>query len=402
MITGYYGNNCSDACALNPCEHQSACSRKSSSAHGYTCNCPSSYFGQYCEKKTDLPCPRGWWGDKSCGPCNCDTAKGFDADCNKTSGACRCKDNHFRPASSAVCLLCDCYAVGSFSRACDRDSGQCPCKPGVIGRQCDRCDNPFAEVSSSGCEVIYNSCPQAIEAGIWWPRTKFGLPAAVSCPKGSTGTAIRHCDEHKGWLSPNLFNCTSVSFSKLKTLSERLVRNASLMDSSNVQQTAALLYNATKSVRQFYGSDVKMAYHLTRAILQHESRQQGFNLSATQDVLFNEKTNLRFKIISIDRLEKMNFAGAKLPRYESLRGPRPLDLETAVTLPDSVFIPAPEGKGQRHHSESIAESGRNHTTSRKRRHPDEREQDAVASVIIFHSLAALLPERYDTDKRSLR
>uniref|UniRef100_A0A9J8CP41 Cadherin EGF LAG seven-pass G-type receptor 2 n=2 Tax=Cyprinus carpio TaxID=7962 RepID=A0A9J8CP41_CYPCA len=454
--SGYYGNNCSDACALNPCEHQSACSRKSSSAHGYTCNCPSSYFGQYCEKKMDLPCPRGWWGDKSCGPCNCDTAKGFDADCNKTSGACRCKDNHFRPASSAVCLLCDCYAVGSFSRACDRDSGQCPCKPGVIGRQCDRCDNPFAEVSSSGCEVIYNSCPQAIEAGIWWPRTKFGLPAAVSCPKGSTGTAIRHCDEHKGWLSPNLFNCTSVSFSKLKTLSERLVRNASLMDSSNVQQTAALLYNATKSVRQFYGSDVKMAYHLTRAILQHESRQQGFNLSATQDVLFNEHLmhvgsailsadtrghweliqqteggsatllrqfeeytntlaqNMRKTylspftivtpniVISIDRLEKMNFAGAKLPRYESLRGPRPLDLETAVTLPDSVFIPAPEGKGQRHHSESIAESGRNHTTSRKRRHPDEREQDAVASVIIFHSLAALLPERYDTDKRSLR
>ncbi|KAF4097163.1 hypothetical protein G5714_021171 [Onychostoma macrolepis] len=454
--SGYYGNNCSDACALNPCEHQSACSRKSSSAHGYTCNCPSSYFGQYCERKTDLPCPRGWWGDKSCGPCNCDTAKGFDSDCNKTSGACRCKDNHFRPAASAACLLCDCYAVGSFSRACDRDSGQCPCKPGVIGRQCDRCDNPFAEVSSSGCEVIYDSCPQAIEAGIWWPRTKFGLPAAVSCPKGSMGTAIRHCDEHKGWLSPNLFNCTSVSFSKLKTLSERLARNASLMDSGNVQQTAALLCNATKNAKQFYGSDVKIAYHLTRAILQHESSQQGFNLTATQDVLFNEHLmhvgsailsaetrghweliqqteggtatllrqfeeytntlaqNMRKTylspftivtpniVISIDRLEKMNFAGAKLPRYESLRGPRPLDLETAVTLPDSVFIPAPEGKGQRHHSEPIAESGRNHTAIRKKRHPDEREQDAIASVIIFHSLAALLPERYDTDKRSLR
>uniref|UniRef100_A0A8C1D163 Cadherin EGF LAG seven-pass G-type receptor 2 n=1 Tax=Cyprinus carpio carpio TaxID=630221 RepID=A0A8C1D163_CYPCA len=454
--SGYYGNNCSDACTLNPCEHQSACSRKSSSAHGYTCNCPSSYFGQYCEKKTDLPCPRGWWGDKSCGPCNCDTAKGFDADCNKTSGACRCKDNHFRPAASAVCLLCDCYAVGSFSRACDRDSGQCPCKPGVIGRQCDRCDNPFAEVSSSGCEVIYDSCPQAIEAGIWWPRTKFGLPAAVSCPRGSLGTAIRHCDEHKGWLSPNLFNCTSVSFSELKTLSERLARNASLMDSGNVQQTATLMSNATKNTRQFYGSDVKIAYHLTSAILQHESRQQGFNLTATQDVLFNEHLmhvgsailsvetrghweliqqteggtatllrqfeeytntlaqNMRKTylspftivtpniVISIDRLEKMNFAGAKLPRYESLRGPRPLDLETAVTLPDSVFIPAPEGKGQRHQGEPITEFGRNQTANWKKRHPDEREQDAIASVIIFHSLAALLPERYDTDKRSLR
>uniref|UniRef100_A0A671QP82 Cadherin EGF LAG seven-pass G-type receptor 2-like n=1 Tax=Sinocyclocheilus anshuiensis TaxID=1608454 RepID=A0A671QP82_9TELE len=368
-------------------------------------------------------------------------------------------DNHFRPAASAACLLCDCYAVGSFSRSCDPDSGQCPCKPGVIGRQCDCCDNPFAEVSSSGCEVIYDSCPQAIEAGIWWPRTKFGLPAAVSCPKGSMGTAIRHCDEHKGWLSPNLFNCTSVSFSKLKTLSERLARNASLMDSGDVQQMAALLSNATKNTRQFYGSDVKIAYHLTRAILQHESSQQGFNLTATQDVLFNEhlmhvgsailsaetrghweliqqteggtatllrqfeeytntlaqnmrKTYLSpFTIVtpnvgllfnSFTDLHKMNFAGAKLPRYESLRGPRPLDLETAVTLPDSVFIPAPEGKGQRHNSEQIAESGRNHTANRKKRHPDEREQDAIASVIIFHSLAALLPERYDTDKRSLR
>ncbi|XP_067272650.1 cadherin EGF LAG seven-pass G-type receptor 2 [Pseudorasbora parva] len=454
--TGYYGSSCTDACELNPCEHQSACSRKPSSAHGYTCTCPSSFFGQYCERKTDLPCPRGWWGEKSCGPCNCDTAKGFDADCNKTSGVCRCKDNHFRPAYGDVCVLCECYAVGSFSRACDRDSGQCQCKPGVIGRQCDRCDNPFAEVSPSGCEVIYDSCPQAIEAGIWWPRTKFGLPAAVSCPKGSVGTAIRHCDEHKGWLSPNLFNCTSVSFGKLKTLAERLARNASLMDSASVQQTAALLRNATRSAGEFYGSDVKVAYQLTRSILTHESAQTGFNLSATQDVLFNEhlmqvgsailsaetrghweliqKTeggtatllrqfeeytntlaqNMRKTylspftivtpniVISIDRLEKMNFAGAKLPRYQSLRGPRPLDLETAVTLPDSVFIPAPEGKGHRHHIEPIAESGKNHTASRKRRHPEEREQDAIASVIIFHSLAALLPERYDTDKRSLR
>ncbi len=144
------------------------------------------------------------------------------------------QDNHFRPAASAACLLCDCYAVGSFSRACDRDSGQCPCKPGVIGRQCDRCDNPFAEVSSSGCEgqtlkhtlirlscipqslsntcvcvcvcvcvcsVIYDSCPQAIEAGIWWPRTKFGLPAAISCPKGSMGTKETFHTHHHYYLN---------------------------------------------------------------------------------------------------------------------------------------------------------------------------------------------------------
>ncbi|XP_060713609.1 cadherin EGF LAG seven-pass G-type receptor 2 isoform X1 [Tachysurus vachellii] len=455
-LPGYYGHNCTDVCTLNPCEHQSACSKKSSSAHGYTCDCHSNYFGRYCEKKTDLPCPRGWWGHKTCGPCNCPTDKGFDSDCNKTSGECRCKDNHFRPPASDVCLLCDCYPMGSFSRVCDRQSGQCQCKPGVIGRQCDRCDNPFAEVSANGCEVIYDSCPLSIDGGIWWPRTKFGLPAAVPCPKGSTGTAIRHCDEHKGWLPPNLFNCTSITFTKLKPLWEQINRNMSVLDSVTVQQAASLLYNATTHTHSYYGSDVQMAYRLTHTLLQHESNTHGFNLAATQDVRFNEHLmrvcsvilasdtrphweqiqqtqggtaallqqfesythtlaqNMRrtymnpFTIItpnivfSIDRLDKMNFDGAKLPRYHSLRGLHPHDLDTAVTLPDSIFSPTPEGKSHRHHAQPITELTRNHSANRMRRHPDEREQQAVASIIIFHTLATLLPERYDSDKRSLR
>uniref|UniRef100_A0A7N8XAH5 Cadherin EGF LAG seven-pass G-type receptor 2 n=1 Tax=Mastacembelus armatus TaxID=205130 RepID=A0A7N8XAH5_9TELE len=455
-LTGYYGSNCTDVCSLNPCQHEATCTRKLSASRGYTCVCPSSYFGHYCEKKTDLPCPRGWWGHKTCGPCNCQTDKGFDSDCNKTSGECRCKDNHYRPEGSDSCLLCDCYPVGSFSRACDRESGQCQCKPGVIGRQCDRCDNPFAEVSPNGCEVIYDSCPQAIEAGIWWPRTKFGLPAAVPCPKGTLGTAIRHCDEHKGWLPPNLFNCTSVTFSKLKALSERLSHNASFLDSGNVQQTAAMLANATSHTEKYYGSDVKIAYRLTQSLLRHESNQQGFNLTATQDVHFTENLvrvgsailspdarphweliqhteggtaallrhyeeyantlaqNMRKTylspftivtphiVISVDRLKKMNFAGARLPRYQTLRGPRPVDQETAVTLPDSVFHPPVDTKGHRHLDVFPESSLRNRSANRKKRHPDDSQQDAIASVIIFHSLASLLPESYDPDKRSLR
>lgn len=42
-------------------------------------------------------------------------------------------------------------------------------------------------------------------------------------------------------------------------------------------------------------------------------------------------------VISVVRLDKGNFAGAKLPHYEALRGERPPDLETTVILPESVF-----------------------------------------------------------------
>lgn len=32
------------------------------------------------------------------------------------------------------------------------------------------------------------------------------------------GTAVRHCNDEKGWLPPELFNCTTITFSQLKKL----------------------------------------------------------------------------------------------------------------------------------------------------------------------------------------
>lgn len=40
--------------------------------------------------------------------------------------------------------------------------------------------------------------------------------------------------------------------------------------------------------------------------------------------------------------------------------------------------------------------------TRHKRHPELSEGQAIASVIIYRTLAGLLPEQYDTDKRSLR
>ncbi|XP_072336405.1 cadherin EGF LAG seven-pass G-type receptor 2 isoform X1 [Scyliorhinus torazame] len=455
---GYYGEECKDVCSLNPCEHLSMCTRKPSSSHGYTCDCSVNYFGQYCETKIDQPCPKGWWGNPICGPCNCDTSNGFDADCNKTSGECRCKENYYWPPGNNACYPCDCYSIGSLARSCDMETGRCQCKPGVIGRQCDRCDNPFAEVFTNGCEVIYDSCPRAMEAEIWWRRTKFGLPAAMPCPKGSMGTGIRHCDEHRGWLPPDLFNCTTNTFAELKTFADKLQRNETLLDMGKSKKIALMLRNATQHTDEYFGSDVKIAYHMTSKILEFENTQRGFDLTATQDVQFTENLikvgsalldlsnkkhwdmiqqtdggtahllrhyedyanalaqNMRKTylspftivtpniVISVDRLHKINFSGVKLPRYDIIRGEKPEDLETIAILPESIFTPAeikvslPEDPKAPASSLEDESAGLN----RKRRQSDSNEQDAIASIIIYWTLGELLPEQYDPDKRSLR
>ncbi|XP_026094789.1 cadherin EGF LAG seven-pass G-type receptor 1-like [Carassius auratus] len=285
---GYFGRDCVDACLLNPCEHISSCVRKPSIKHGYSCECGHNYYGQYCEHKGDQPCARGWWGYPTCGPCNCDVSKGFKRDCNKTTGECSCKDNYFRPLGADTCYPCDCFHLGAHSRTCDAVTGQCPCKMGVVGRQCNRCDNPFAEVTVGGCVVIYDGCPKAFEDGIWWPRTMFGGPAATNCPKESSGTAIRHCSDDKGWLPPELFNCTSLSFSKLKKESEDLHANASRMDGEKSKSLGGLLHSATYHTDRLFGNDVRTAYHLLASVLEHESLQQGFELTATHDADFNK------------------------------------------------------------------------------------------------------------------
>uniref|UniRef100_A0A8D3DZM2 Cadherin EGF LAG seven-pass G-type receptor 1a n=1 Tax=Scophthalmus maximus TaxID=52904 RepID=A0A8D3DZM2_SCOMX len=432
---GFFGKECVDACQLNPCEHVSTCVRKPSSSHGYTCECGQNYYGQYCENKAEKPCPQGWWGSPMCGPCNCDTNRGFHKDCNKTTGECRCKENHYRPEGEDTCYPCECFSVGSESRTCDPVTGQCPCKGGVIGRQCNRCDNPFAEVTTTGCEVVYEGCPKAFDAGIWWPKTKFGRPAAMNCPKGSIGTAIRHCSDEKGWLTPELFNCTTVTFSHLKKLNEDLRRNSSRMDSEHSKNIVRLLNGATSNTPHYYGNDVKMAAQLLNHVLSYESRQAGFDLTAMRDAEiwceagsaildpdtkehwehiqkteggtahllrnFEDYANTLAQNVRKTYLKPFTIVTDNMSEWKSGKPEAyPKELGSYVHFPEFNFpepTPAPPTQTDPPQEEE------EHTVSdRRRRHLEPTAPLPVAVVIVYKSLGKLLPERYDPDRRSLR
>ncbi|XP_028304678.1 cadherin EGF LAG seven-pass G-type receptor 1 isoform X4 [Gouania willdenowi] len=455
---GYFGKECMDACHLNPCEHVSTCVRKPSSSHGYTCECGQSYYGQYCENKMEEPCPHGWWGSPACGPCNCDTSRGFHKDCNKTTGECRCKENYYRPEGGDTCFPCECFSVGSESRTCDPITGQCPCKGGVIGRQCNRCDNPFTEVTPTGCQVVYEVCPKAFDSGIWWPRTKFGRPAAMNCPKGSIGTAVRHCSD-KGWLSPELFNCTTVTFSHLKKMNDDLRRNTTRMDGELSKSIVRMLHGAMNNTPQNYGNDVKTAAQLLNNVLMYESRQEGFDMTAMKDADFNEnlvrassailnpdnkdhwdqiqrtdggtahllrnfedyantlaqnvrKTYLKpftivtdNMILTVDYLDVMDPESATFPRFKEIQEEYPKELASSVHFPKFNLQPKGHKSGPSPDSptQTNAPALEEHTMSdRRRRHLEPPAPLSVVVVIVYKSLGMLLPERFDPDRRSLR
>ncbi|KAF4072460.1 hypothetical protein AMELA_G00263260 [Ameiurus melas] len=425
---GFYGKSCTDACRLNPCENEARCHKKPSSSHGYVCDCGDNHYGQYCQHRSEQQCPRGWWGNPTCGPCHCDVSKGFDPDCNKTTGQCLCKEFHYRLRGSDVCLPCDCYPVGSFTRSCDPESGQCQCRPGVIGRQCNMCDNPFAEVTQTGCEVIYDGCPKMITMGIWWPRTKFNMPAVVPCPKGSVGAAIRHCDVDRGWLEPDLYNCTSPAFVELNTALEAVERNETVLNTITEKKLAHQLRDVTEATNRLYGNDLQIAERLLSRLLTFESLQTGFGLTATQDAHFTENMLRACSVLlspgtaGLWRSQSSAQSGAAgladlLEQYS-----RTLAQNTKHTYLNPVALVAPNIVMTVDHVE-------NHTHVRKRfpryhstmfprfslqanqtpEVPTARRTGwpnnspfTIVIVLIYRSLGAALPPKYHTDRRGVR
>nr|XP_033491706.1 cadherin EGF LAG seven-pass G-type receptor 1-like [Epinephelus lanceolatus] len=455
---GFFGRDCVDVCLLNPCLHDSTCVHHPSSLRGYLCHCGDGYHGDYCQYRSNMPCSRGWWGGPVCGPCNCDVSKGFTRDCNKTTGECGCKENYFRPDGGS-CLPCDCFQLGSMSRTCDSETGQCLCRTGVVGRQCNTCDNPYAEVTPRGCVVVYDVCPRVFESGLWWPRTKFNHPAAVRCPRGASGTAVRHCDEHHGWLKPLLSNCTSLSFRHLHIQEEELQRNETELGGDRSRRLAAMLQEATNQTKAPYDHDLQTAFNLLSVVLQHESQQHGFKLAATQDRYFHQnivqtgsillersgelqhqvqrseggalrllrsfelyaqtlamnmrKTYLKpFIILTPNIIFSVDFLDSSTmkPRLSDVQRELPIDFQAAVHFPHftspadvnaapvSTETPAEQpGDVIGHGSGGVNQtvSSPSESSFKKKRQAEAPSSPLVTVVIVYRTLGDLLPQSYD-------
>uniref|UniRef100_A0A1I8NR21 Protocadherin-like wing polarity protein stan n=1 Tax=Stomoxys calcitrans TaxID=35570 RepID=A0A1I8NR21_STOCA len=253
-LPGYVGPDCLPICTVKPCV-AGVCRANISEPKGYRCECNSTYqHGEYCEKTVQQPCPGGWWGEKVCGPCKCNVKQGYHPDCHKTTGHCHCKTNHYQPPNETACIPCDCYSIGSFNSACNPLTGQCECREGVIGRRCDSCSNPYAEVTLNGCEVVYDACPRSFAAGVWWPRTPLGSTTVENCPAPSRGKGQRSCNILSGgWNVADMFNCTSEPFvelrkqlSQLEKLELELNSFVAIKTAENLQKACTTVDRSTK------------------------------------------------------------------------------------------------------------------------------------------------------------
>ncbi|XP_063379045.1 protocadherin-like wing polarity protein stan [Cydia fagiglandana] len=284
---GRYGPQCIAACDLRPCGDHARC-EPADTDKGYQCVCDDGYLltSSGCVEEGVDECPGGWWGAAACGPCACAVAAGYHPHCDRDSGHCHCKENHYKLPGSNECLPCQCYAAGSVNSSCEADSGQCYCRGGVIGRACDSCANLYAEVKpNAGCEVVYDGCPRSFSHGVWWPRTKFGIEAYADCPPGTSGKATRMCDETQvvPWQEPDMFNCTTSTFYQLRKQLSKIESGELLVNTFVGVRLADDLASACSNTPALYGADVLVTEGILLELLRYELRQAGLNLTHSQD-----------------------------------------------------------------------------------------------------------------------
>ncbi|CAI9730365.1 cadherin EGF LAG seven-pass G-type receptor 2 isoform X1 [Octopus vulgaris] len=437
-LPGRIGSNCTDVCDnFNPCQNMGICHRPTAHETTYSCECGHLQLGRYCEISLLQPCPASWWGYPICGPCNCNKKMGFSPVCNKSTGACSCKTNHYKPKNEDQCFPCNCYHVGSKGFFCNPVTGQCNCKKGVVGRRCDSCLSPFAEVHESGCRVVYDVCPRSYAKGLWWDRTFINEIAVQDCPTGAIGDAKRNCTKLQSWLAPDLFNCTSKEFVKIQNQIQQIERG-SLKINTYVSKTLMLqLAESAASAKNLYGNDISIILRTINQILFYENKQEGLSLTSEQDRKFiknmlsalsysyNSKYRTEWNrlnrnggtmsltilfetylhtlatsmslsqswpfqvvseniVLAVDVINLRNFTGIQIPKYDNIvPNTAMFDKDTNIQLPRSLLITERKLFG---------------TIPPHKQNPSGK---AIVGYMIYRSLGDVMPENYDETVRRI-
>ncbi|KAI1890736.1 hypothetical protein AGOR_G00156700 [Albula goreensis] len=159
----------------------------------------------------------------ACLRCQC-SVEGAEsgAQCDETTGECRCKANVEGPrcdrcksgyyglsaANPLGCTKCSCSSDGSLTdNTCDPQTGQCRCPPNVQGLACDRCAPNYWNPSPRGCQPcncdptnsLSSTCDPA--TGQCQCRNGFGGRTCTECPDNTYGDPRRICRPCKCDLS---------------------------------------------------------------------------------------------------------------------------------------------------------------------------------------------------------
>uniref|UniRef100_A0A8C8VNC6 Laminin subunit alpha 3 n=1 Tax=Pelusios castaneus TaxID=367368 RepID=A0A8C8VNC6_9SAUR len=129
-----------------PCYcHKAGATSPACNPLGGQCSCKPNVIGRRCSR-----CQTGYYGFPFCKLCNCGRRL-----CDDITGQCICPPQTVKPKCEVCerqffnyhplvgCEGCNCSSRGVVNVAnpeCEKNNGQCKCRPGIIGRQCDRCD----------------------------------------------------------------------------------------------------------------------------------------------------------------------------------------------------------------------------------------------------------------------
>ncbi|XP_055016280.1 laminin subunit beta-3-like [Boleophthalmus pectinirostris] len=151
----------------------------------------------------------------ACIRCACNAAGTVNgAQCDDSSGSCRCKTNvdgpecdrcklgfhNLSPSNPEGCTKCSCFPSGSVSQNCDAVTGQCPCRPNSAGLKCDTCSPGFWRPAGSercvpcACDptaALSNVCDQ--QTGQCQCRSGFGGRTCAECANHMFGNPYRGC-----------------------------------------------------------------------------------------------------------------------------------------------------------------------------------------------------------------